>query len=112
MNLHAIYETLLRRGMPEHANLEWNAVWKRFILDDIFDVGINESDARDLVTMHALQWARDRHAVEFVFSRNAWQLAELVELDKGDVVGARCYAKWFDDPLDAILAATAHLEPK
>ena len=83
------YETLLRRGMPKHP--------------DIFNAGsylahsaceydgrngcLSGSDTRDLITMHALRWMEsmgDSYGVPF-----------------------RCA-----NIIDAILAATAHLEPR
>lgn len=122
MTLREQYETLLRRGMPEHDELEWRGsedfgigVWV-FSKNEPIQFGIGpvfmgERFARDLITMHALRWARTR-GFDFVLSGNNWQVAELFERDKGDVIGARCYAESFDDALECIVRATAHLEPK
>ena len=123
MELREIYETLLRRGMPEHDELEWRGsedfgigVWV-FNKSEPISFGngpifMGERYARDLITMHALRWANERHGCEFVYSRMAWQIAELHQHSEWSSIGADTCDEWFDTALAAILAATAHLEPK
>lgn len=119
MNLHDQHQTLLRRGMPEHPRLSWredetglrdapphywhwqfdNDDWSTMASARSFGVSVNEDDARDLITMHALRWFRGR--VE-----RHWN---------GDFRATKFKDDTFcigDTLLEAILAATEHLEPK
>ena len=85
MTLNEIYTTLLRRGMPRHLWLSWCTDGWRLRSERASDGEwvVSESDAADLLTMHAWRWhggGEIRVAPEHV--------------------------------LMAILHATAHLEPK
>lgn len=117
MNLREQYETLLRRGMPEHDELEWRGsedfgigVWV-FSKNEPIQFGIGpvfmgERFARDLITMHALRWIEDG---DIDLSPNVrWFAGRGWCLDTANGVGFRAHT----DALNAILAATAHLEPK
>ena len=70
MTLHEIYATLLRRGMPRRTWLSCQTDGWRLRSERASDGEwvISESDAADLLTMHALRWLnggtlRMRHGV-------------------------------------------------
>ena len=127
--LHEAYATLLRRGMPEHPRLMTVCDFSTGVGDhNYFGLSgqrmdavnpmfrLDEDDARDLITMHALRWAL--MALDSLTAHVHW-----FELFSGGSGGI--YRNNFDDPdhptplanlqpltiLDAILEATKHLEP-
>jgi hypothetical protein len=103
------YNLLLKRGMPEHPRLrivkEWDSLeWLMQVnAGDLYPVDA-ESDAQDLIEAHAMRWFCD---------------GEICRVDK-DLVGPYYVYKWTERPgrsggsgptiLDAIIAATAHLD--
>lgn len=125
MELREIYETLLRRGMPEHDELEWRGsedfgigVWV-FNKSEPISFGngpmfMGERYARDLITMHALRWLKTLPGMRGGCQR--WQDGWNVFLDddywSGKKNDPRIYKFAANECLDAILAATAHLEPQ
>lgn len=63
MNLHEMYQTLLRRGMPEHPRLLWFAgLWMDHhpLKSDRRAAEAHDDDARDLITMWASGWMGKR----------------------------------------------------
>lgn len=101
MTLTELYETLVRRGMPEHPRLKYaHGQW--FILvckaDDPWELVDDDDDARDLLTMHAIRWyvglGTDRH----------------IDINQGGSYTYHAPSEW--RALEAIVAATRHLEPK
>lgn len=112
MNLHEIYEMLMRRGMPKHRDLVWTAFAEPCVacaLDG--DVAIlTTNTARDLIAMHALRWALGR--LDSETARNAVYME--VFSDGSCVIerGGEVLGESDRDILAATLAATEHLEPK
>lgn len=97
MNLHEIYEMLMRRGMPKHRDLVWTAFAEPCVACALNgDVAIlTTNTAHDLIAMHALRWAGTLGL-------------GLDEVDICETAGSG-NAYW---TLERILAATEHLEPK
>lgn len=114
MNLretYKIYAALMRRGMPKHPNL-WHfggpGIGHKYEGGD--GGPFPAEDAHDLITMHALRWALGR--LDSETARNA---AYLEVFSDGSCVierGGEVLGESDRDILAAILAATAHLEPK
>lgn len=129
---HEIYETLIRRGCPKHPRL-WT--WRDVKPDGtrvsgfaLGPSGISDDDARDLLTMHAARWASQLLAAPLdpnspaalilnggyeppAFDRKAW----LDAAKKATLEPARPWPPawpWPLPDLEAIEAATAHLEAK
>lgn len=113
-NLNEAYETLLRRGMPEH--------W--LLMGDIHpqEVGVHAERIadirRDVLTMHALRWFIDAVDDEPVIERwngptrptgNTAPGFDIQYMRKGD--DSTGYDGFGPTLLDAILEATKHLEP-
>lgn len=125
MTLHEIYATLLRRGMPKcRWLLRYTDGW-RLRSERVSDGewAISESDAADLITMHALRWwlcgADPKHDRRV----SAWRgyAPDLVTVCVCETRG--CTSAWTEDwewistgqsdkLLNAIIASTEHLEPK
>jgi hypothetical protein len=128
-DLHVQYETLRRRGMPEHPRLEWPAVsplkmtarasgkgWWYVDQEGLWSLQ-HDDDARDLITLHALRWfgglshigtTTPFSVAEFgVGGRSTWSLHWCFHGDREPrkEVGHKTI-------LDAIAAATAGMEPK
>jgi hypothetical protein len=114
--LHKQYETLRKRGMPEHPRLRWanNAAgygdqedwralqkcepWHGWVPPEMEPI---DDDARDLIEAHARRWflgLGDRY-ISLASRRAAWAY-------KGGPT-----MEGHGPLLDAIIAATAHLEP-
>lgn len=118
MNLHEIYKTLMRRGMPKHRDLVWTAFAEPCVacaLDG--DVAIlTTNTAYDLITMHALRWVKTLPAMRVVCQRwqAGWNIFVALDDDYWDGHKPRPDSDKFtgDTILAAILAATEHLEPK
>lgn len=123
MNLHEIYEMLMRRGMPKHQEIRYDgytgdgdvpswgdgSVWGFYDGDEPL-MACSEQQARDLITMHALRWALGR--LDSETARNA---AYLEVFSDGSCVierGGEVLGESDRDILAAILAATECLEPK
>jgi hypothetical protein len=112
MNLHDQYHALLRRGMPEHSRQlqhlsgeDW--YWPALGNPSNVEV-VAEADAADIITMHALRWwLLDTNAMSFSIRSNHWgggfPPCAVTGLD-GSVLHAPTI-------LEAIVAATLHLEP-
>lgn len=116
MNLHEIYKTLLRRGMPEHPWLHYAyGPGSRFHLVDMSKnthvlsarTAVDDSVARDLIAMHAARWAVAKLLSDFMKDGYEMSAADLTrrhrEISAG-LLGENEFA--------AILAATEYLEPK
>ena len=127
--LHEIYAKLLKRGMPEHPRLAstydgHTPIWvltgdsgERLELATFGDP--LETDARDLLTMHALRWFvgltpkhkyAGRSALESAGAdpeRDNYSFPSHLRTTLDSVTG-RCNA--IEELLPAILAATTHLE--
>lgn len=117
MNLNEIYEKLLRRGMPWHPRLQaWYGKWYDHnpTLADSPSWPIHPDDARDLIEAHARRWWIDfNNAFELEGHEGRWNLS-CVKFWSGE---AYCEGSWDDEYcaptiLEAIEAATRHLEPK
>lgn len=92
------YETLLRRGMPKHYELRYSGgAWC------LIQGHIEESDARDLVTMHALRW---------LYGMKDARLREKYIDDWSTRFGSGQHRCAPDDTIAAVLCATQGLEPK
>lgn len=120
------YETLLRRGMPECVLCVdgivqyWHDGLPVACFDNYFSephghpIVMGEQQARDLITMHALRWIKTLPGMRGGCQR--WQDGWNVFLDDDYWAGQKndpqIYKFTADDFLDAILAATAHLEPR
>lgn len=119
MTLHEIYETLLRRGMPEHPTLRHGSVplYPAGVITSadmgnlwtLNGVRVAESDARDLLTMHALRWwvrvktdVQTRVTVAYPMSSLEQVLAS----------AAVCLFDANTGILEVVETATRHLEPK
>lgn len=115
MTLHEIYETLRRRGMPSHEHLRpVGGLLCHNAFDDEYGwqstTALPDEDTRDLITMHALRWALGR-----LDSESARASAHLEVFSDGSCAierGDETLGESDADTLEAILAATAHLEPK
>jgi hypothetical protein len=91
MNLHEIYETLLRRGMSEHPELVWRdhgmlGPWTM----DVWAGDAESEVVADLLAMHALRWINSGPRMNHGCATD------------GD---AMTVLRWIVD-------VTAHLEPK
>jgi hypothetical protein len=111
--LHEQYETLLRRGMPEmRLRFKFQFQWEnRRHEGHQHGHVVIEADARDLITMHALRWLPSVLDAPWV--------GDGVRADDRSL---RWFVRWGETAtvftgkygatlLDAILAATEHLEP-
>lgn len=109
MDLYELTRALVRRGMPEHPRVQWwdnlhcwagdYTGWVYEVDEEGCPIPPNDDDLRDLITMHALRWFKGR--VE-----RHWN---------GDFRATKFKDDTFcigDTLLEAILAATEHLEPK
>lgn len=114
MNLHETYKTLLRRGMPKHQALRpASMVGNCWRLDGPSSTAFIDWDdpvAYDLITMHALRWALER--LDSETARNAAYLEVFSDGSCAIERGCEVLGGSDRDILAAILAATAHLEPK
>lgn len=117
-DLHTQYQTLLRRGMPEHLRLSWRYgiqwVLKRHVSHQHGHVEAEE-DARDLVTMHAVRWLLGTLKDAEIGWETCWafEKARIADNTRLNAQGCPAEYKAADHSiLDAILAATEHLEPK
>lgn len=118
-DLHEQHETLKRRGMSACLML----VFVAYVAPTDGNLGywmldgndILEAPARDLITMHALQWCRDSEELKylrFMDTPDGWMATGEVELSESSCWGNPEWNPQVDDTaLDAILAATKHLEP-
>lgn len=115
MNLHEIYEMLMRRGMPKHRDLVWTAFAEPCVACALNgDVAIlTTNTAYDLITMHALRWwmtMRSKNSMwigqKQIHARQVRTGNRKVGISYVDEVNG---GPWI---LAAILAATAHLEPE
>lgn len=117
MNLHEIYKTLMRRGMPEHQALRpASMVGNCWRLDGPSSTAFIDWDdpvAYDLITMHALRWwmtMRSKNSMwigqKQIHARQVRTGNRKVGISYVDEVNG---GPWI---LAAILAATEHLEPK
>lgn len=115
-SLHEQYETLRRRGMPEHPRLRRKqGVW---ILNDTnshspavrLSDALYPDDARHLITMHAIKWVEsmgDGRAAVFHREGGKWSLT----LHHDDTHCSVTVPPLLGlVALDAIIAATGHLE--
>lgn len=111
--LHEQYQALLRRGMPERrgfylidkAGEDAHAVKPPYFVLYCKYGGRRECDdnvARDLVTMHALRW--------FVKLKDRFVTVDEIQATAGQSYGGD--SECSPAILDAIIAATEHLEPK
>lgn len=122
MELREIYETLLRRGMPEHPRLAHvydgcASIWiltgdssEQLELATFGDD--NETDARDLITMHAL-----RNLDKIIYKariaqrwQGGWNM--LLDEDYWSGRGPTEFTFRGDTILDAVMLAVAATEPK
>lgn len=126
MSLHEQYEALLRRGMPQHPRLAYYGLGEWYLQTcsvmgdgdvDYSSERIDDADARDLVTMHAMRWWL---SLGGKFGDRPRRQVHLIEIDPSSV-GCRinapnhgsCGPEWeASEAIETILAATAHLEPK
>ena len=105
MNLHDQYETLLRRGMPASPFVETS--FSNNVEGDIYDKVADymwREFVRDHLTMHTLRWFKD-HGGAAMLQNGQWSLC----------IGGPSLPNPYDKSanlLEAILAATEHLEPK
>lgn len=121
MNLQQQYETLLRRGMPEHPRLYYHPGGRGgtpAFVTSLSTVGAlyplthaADDDARDLITMHALRWWFETERLDWggeILKRGNIIMDESrVSLGRDGVgVGTA------PTILEAILAATERLEKK
>lgn len=135
MNLHEIYQTLLRRGMPGHPRLKvatWHgdspsgAVWLTMwgeppepwleMLVNGFWQKVTDDDASDMITMHALRWCLKKVATKSAsFNWCEWPTSRSkrsFDICNEDFIGECDIDASGTTILEAILAATEHLEPK
>ncbi len=97
MNLHEQYQALIARGMPEHPRLHLcDGLWSLHeSVEEYGDDGaLDDADARDLVTMHAMRWMRKR------------------ETEQDPLLASMVDAVPDLDPIETILMMTKHLETK
>ena len=119
-DLHEQVETLERRGMKPHPRLRRHAPdlpdWEILEAEDADWQYIHADDARDLITMHALRW------LFAAPGRMPWCNTSSVRADAVTIYEDACNigrrdgdgyhtAALASTVLDAILAATAHMEP-
>lgn len=103
------YETLLRRGMPEHPNLRrcGDMLVHRAFDDDEFGrsgaTALCDSETRDLLAMHALRW---------LYGMKDARLREKYIDDWSTRLGSGQHRCAPDDTIAAVLCATRDLEPK
>lgn len=127
--LHEQYATLLRRGMPEHPDLRVDDTRGPDFVFAVRKAKANgwatvdaKSVARDLITAHALRWYRgDRNAHCKANGAPIEIDAVILDISMGGD-GTTCmgemdyegYRTHYEQPaiLEAILAATEHMEPK
>lgn len=109
MNLHEIYEMLMRRGMPKHRDLVWTAFAEPCVACALNgDVAIlTTNTAHDLIAMHAARWAAAKLLSDFMKDGGEMSAAELIRWHREISAGLLG-----EDEFAAILAATEHLEPK
>lgn len=117
MTLHTDYQKLIARGMPEVPRLEvrtdepYGLWWKRSHHSDCEPIPVPEDDARALITMHALEWFYATVDPEACIDRNANPVRFSVSyMLPGD--DSTAYDAYGVTLLDAIIAATKHLEPR
>jgi hypothetical protein len=112
MNLHEQYQTLLDRGMPKHPRVRW-FVMTMGVQSWCNDRGpVEEADARDLITMHAIRWLvgtvaeakENDHQV--AFETDTTVRVNLLDGDWQDHT-----FNYSNDALAAIIAATENLRP-
>lgn len=121
MTLLEIYNKLLRRGCPEHPRLWWKPGARGGIDAFALPLGprdvlfphcyaLYEADARALITMHALAWFRkDVGEGVIAYPQGA---AAFKDHKQGLRDGVAFVPDGDSDILEAIEAATRHLEPK
>lgn len=105
MTLLEIYNKLLARGMPE-AEVEWTSFHEpcyRCSMDGTVAL-LTENAARAIITMHALEWWRDLRP-----EGAKWAVCVAAICDCWE--GPTCVAS-APTIIEAIEAATRHLEPK
>lgn len=118
MNLHEIYKTLMRRGMPKHRDLVWTAFAEPCVACALNgDVAIlTTNTAHDLIAMHALRWFYAAVDPEAIIERYNGPTRPTGNKGPGFalqyMLNGEGWDVFRDTILDCILAATAHLEPK